>query len=155
MGHEHGVEGKIKSGSIDLKATKNLGEIEFDMASFSADTDEARKYVDLEGTIAESTRDKVTETMLGPSVLDAEQFPTATFKIKSREIKKDERRWRSDPLKGDFTLHGTDHALSTIQVQVEAEDGKRGCAANSRSCNRTSGSLPTKPPWEPSASPTN
>src|SRR5689334_2994228 len=38
LGHEHGVEGKIKSGSIDLTATKNPGEIEFDMASFLADT---------------------------------------------------------------------------------------------------------------------
>src|SRR5262245_36616461 len=27
LGHEHGVEGKIKSGSIDLDAKKNLGEI--------------------------------------------------------------------------------------------------------------------------------
>jgi len=124
LGHDHGVEGKIKSGSIDLEATKNLGAIEFDMTSFLADTDEAREYLDLEGTIAESTRDKVTETMLGASVLDAEQFPTATFKIKSREIKKDKESGEVILLKGDFTLHGTTRPVA-IQVQVKAADGKR------------------------------
>src|SRR5262249_50651484 len=39
LGHEHGVEGKIKSGTIDLSAAKNTGEIEFDTASFLADSD--------------------------------------------------------------------------------------------------------------------
>ena len=38
-------------------------------ASFSADTDEARKYVELKGNIAESTREQVTQTMLGSDVL--------------------------------------------------------------------------------------
>src|SRR5262245_60989831 len=47
LGHEHGVEGKIKSGTIDLSASKNIGEIEFDMATFLADTAEARKFVEL------------------------------------------------------------------------------------------------------------
>src|SRR5690242_6960323 len=51
LGHEHGVEGKIKSGSIDLKSDKDPGAIEFDMESFVADTDEARKYVELKGAI--------------------------------------------------------------------------------------------------------
>src|SRR5258708_36006536 len=58
LGHEHGVEGKIKSGAIDLAAEKDPGAIEFDMASFTADTDEARKHVELKGTIGGSMRDK-------------------------------------------------------------------------------------------------
>jgi polyisoprenoid-binding protein YceI len=123
LGHEHGVEGKIKSGTIDLTAGKNAGEIEFDMASFLADTDEARKYVELKGTTGEATRDKVTETMLGAAVLDVEQFPTATFKIKSRELKKTKTAADTVVLKGDFILHGQSQPL-TVEAQVEKKDGQ-------------------------------
>lgn len=122
LGHEHGVEGKIKSGSIDLNARKNFGEIEFDMTSFVADTDEARQYVDLDGTIAESTRDKVTETMLGTAVLDVEQFPTASFKVKSLEVKKSKSDEERVLLKGDFTLHGQTRPLA-IDAELEKNDG--------------------------------
>jgi polyisoprenoid-binding protein YceI len=94
LGHEHAVEGNIKSGSIDLSAKKDLGEIEFDMQSFGADTDEARKYVELKGTIAESTREQVTQTMLGNAVLDVEKFPTARFKIKSKETIEEDGKLR-------------------------------------------------------------
>jgi polyisoprenoid-binding protein YceI len=123
LGHEHGVEGKIKSGTIDLNASKNAGEIEFDMSSFLADTDEARKYVELKGTTAEATRDKVTETMLGEAVLDVEQFPTATFKIKSRETKKTKAAGDTVVLKGDFILHGQSQAL-TVEARVEKTEGR-------------------------------
>jgi len=121
LGHEHAVEGKIKSGSIDLNAAKEVGDIEFDMTSFLADTDEARKYVELKGTTTQSTREQVTETMLGERVLDVEQFPTATFKIKSRGVidaPGDERRLK---LSGEFTLHGKTHPL-TITVEQTKED---------------------------------
>jgi len=124
LGHEHGVEGKIKSGSIDVNARKNPGEIEFDMTSFLADTDEARKQVELKGPIAEATRDKVTETMLGTAVLDVEQFPTATFKIKSSgqiPAKKRGELWYE--LNGDFTLHGQTHPLQVIAERIE-KDGQ-------------------------------
>jgi polyisoprenoid-binding protein YceI len=124
LGHEHGVEGKIKSGSIDLVAKKNLGEIVFDMTSFLADTDEAREHVDLEGSIDESTREKVTETMLGPAVLDVEQFPTAKLKIKSREVRKNGDEGEAVVLSGDFTLHGKTRPL-TFEVRVEPGDGQR------------------------------
>src|SRR5260370_12955605 len=100
LGHGHGVEGKIKSGSINLNADKDSGAIEFDMASFIADTDEARKYVELKGTIGESTRDKVTKSMLGPEVLDVEEFPTAKFKIKSTTVKREKKDGDSVVLKG-------------------------------------------------------
>jgi polyisoprenoid-binding protein YceI len=123
LGHEHGIEGKIKSGSIDLQADKNAGVIEFDMASFTADTDEARKSVELKGTISETTRDKVTETMRGGSVLDVEQFPTATFKIKSRAAVPARIGGPWYTLKGDFTLHGETHSLEFMAERTE-EDGK-------------------------------
>jgi polyisoprenoid-binding protein YceI len=118
LGHEHGVEGKIKSGAIDLGAAKDPGAIEFDMVSFAADTDEARKSVELKGTIGESTRDKVTRTMLGPEVLDVEEFPTATFKIKTQEMRKGKKEGDSVVLKGDFTLHGQTQPLS-ITAKLE------------------------------------
>jgi polyisoprenoid-binding protein YceI len=122
LGHEHGVEGKIKSGSIDVNARKNPGEIEFDMTSFLADTDEARKQVELKGTTAEATRDKVTETMLGAAVLDVEQFPMATFKIKSSgqiPAKQKGELWYE--LNGDFTLHGQTHPLQVIAERIEKD----------------------------------
>jgi polyisoprenoid-binding protein YceI len=123
LGHEHGVEGKIKSGSIDFQARKNAGVIDFDMTSFTADTDEARKSVELKGTISETTRDKVTETMRGAAVLDVEQFPTATFKIKSvAEIPaRTGGPWYE--LNGDFTLHGESRPLKFLAERTE-EDGK-------------------------------
>src|SRR5579859_6733718 len=36
LGHEHGVEGKIKSGAIRLGARADAGSIDFDMTSFAA-----------------------------------------------------------------------------------------------------------------------
>src|SRR5262245_28680069 len=42
LGHEHGVEGNLKSGKVVFGDT---GELVFDMASLTADTAEARKYV--------------------------------------------------------------------------------------------------------------
>jgi polyisoprenoid-binding protein YceI len=124
LGHEHGVEGKIKSGTINVNASKNAGEIEFDMTSFLADTDESRKSVELKGTIAEATRDKVTETMLGAAVLDVEKFPTATFKIKSSgqiPAKKKGELWYE--LNGEFTLHGETRPLEVIAERTE-KDGQ-------------------------------
>jgi polyisoprenoid-binding protein YceI len=123
LGHEHGVEGKIQSGAIDLKADRDPGAMEFDMASFVADTDEARKYVELKGTTGESTRDKVTKTMLGPEVLDVEEFPTATFKIKSRAVKHGKKDGDTVVLKGDFTLHDQSQPL-TITAKLEKSQGR-------------------------------
>jgi polyisoprenoid-binding protein YceI len=118
LGHEHGVEGRIKSGSLSPNAEKDPGEIEFDMESFVADTDEARKYVELKGSIGESTRDKVTKTMLGAEVLDVEEFPTATFRIKSRHLSKDKKEGDTVTLKGEFTLHGQKRPLS-VTAKIE------------------------------------
>ena len=47
LGHEHGVVGNLKQGTVRLGASQNAGEFVFDMASFLADSDDARKYVDL------------------------------------------------------------------------------------------------------------
>ena len=83
FGHEHGVEGLVKSGSLHLGAGQNAGAIEIDMGSFTADSDDARRYVNLEGSTAPDTRTEVTNNMLGTSVLDVKQYPTATFVVTS------------------------------------------------------------------------
>src|SRR5205823_94917 len=44
LGHEHGVQGSLKSGKLSLGGG---GEFIFDMASFIADTTEARERVGL------------------------------------------------------------------------------------------------------------
>jgi polyisoprenoid-binding protein YceI len=122
LGHEHGVEGKIKSGTINLKAEKDVGEIEFDMTSFAADTDRARKYVGLEESVSASTRRKVSKTMLGPDVLDVEEFPKATFTIESALHKKTKQGRPVVELKGEFTLHGKTRPL-TLQAEPSQKEG--------------------------------
>jgi polyisoprenoid-binding protein YceI len=123
LGHEHAIAGEIKSGRLDLTADKDAGEIEFDMASFTADSDEARKYVALKGSIAEGTREKVTDTMRGEDVLDVENFPTAKFKIKSVVPHAERGGERSYDLEGDFTLHGKTRALFLKRVKSERKEG--------------------------------
>jgi len=129
LGHAHAVEGKIKSGSINVKVEKQAheisGEIVFDMVSFSADTDDARKQVELEGSIAESTREQVTETMNGPDVLDVQQFPTATFTIKSGGLHEGHKADAVYDLKGEFTLHGKTRPLAIVALQSHEDDRLR------------------------------
>ncbi|HEY4311420.1 MAG TPA: YceI family protein [Pirellulales bacterium] len=118
LGHEHGVEGHIKSGSVQLGATANAGQIVFDVTSFQADTPAARQYVGLEGTTDADTQRQVNANMLGPSVLDVQRYPTATLKVNSiQPVRVD----RTDALPqyqidGDFTLHG-----ATRKVRILAE----------------------------------
>ncbi len=123
LGHEHGVEGKIKSGAIQIGAKADAGTIEFDMTSFVADTDRARKYVGLEGSTAASTRQQVNKNMLGPDVLDVRKYPTAVFTIESALQKKTKQGKPVVELKGDFTLHGQTRALTLIAQPVQ-KDGQ-------------------------------
>ncbi len=121
FGHEHGVIGQIKQGHIDLNAAHDAGSLVFDMASFAADTPEARKFVRLEGPMDASTQQQVNANMRGPDVLDVARHPTATFTIK-QIVKLPEASSRGMPqykLSGDFSLHGTSRP---IQVVAEVED---------------------------------
>lgn len=120
LGHEHGVVGNLASGHLELGASQKAGEIAFDMASFQADTNAARKYVGLEGTSSQSTQQQVTENMLGPHVLNVAKYPTAKFTIHSAE-KSEKPSKRGLPqylLKGDFTLQ---KVTRPIQFLVEVE----------------------------------
>lgn len=124
LGHEHGVVGSIQSGVLHLGVKKEAGEIVFDMASFVADTDAARKYVGLEGTSSASTQKQVTDNMLGPSVLNVDKYPTATFRIDSAEAyeKPSKRGLQQYLLKGEFTLQEATRPLEFL-VEVEMVKG--------------------------------
>jgi polyisoprenoid-binding protein YceI len=118
LGHEHGVEGRLKSGSVRLEAGSEAGEMVFDMVSFDADTNAARRYVGLSGSIDASTRQQVNANMKAPAILDVRQYPTATFLIDS--CIRTDRKSRSGnavyELAGRFTLRSV-----TRPVKFDAE----------------------------------
>jgi polyisoprenoid-binding protein YceI len=122
LGHEHGVEGRLKSGSLDLKATNDPGQVVFDITSFQADTATARQYVGLAGTTDADTQRQVKANMLGPDVLDATRHPTATFRVATIQQLRTERAGGSPKyqLDGDFTLHGTTRPIRIIAESTVA-----------------------------------
>jgi polyisoprenoid-binding protein YceI len=122
LGHEHAVEGKIKSGEIQLGAAADAGTIEFDMTSFAADTEPARKYLGLKGSVSASTQQQVNRNMLGADVLNVRRHPTATFAIDSALPKKTKQGGAVYELKGHFTLHGKTRPL-TIQARPSKKNG--------------------------------
>lgn len=116
IGHEHAIVGRIKQGHIEFSDDQARGEIVFDMTSFDADSDEARKFLHLEGSTDAGTRKQVNANMLGPTVLDVETHPTAVFKITdgSRTDKTSRRGLPQYQLEGKFTLHGRTQAVSVL-----------------------------------------
>jgi polyisoprenoid-binding protein YceI len=121
IGHLHGAEGRLKSGKISLGAG---GELVFDMRSFKADTQEARKKVGLEHEkTSENEAKKVNETMLSADVLDVDKFPTSTYKIIA--TKPAEKQEAGAPgiyeLNGRFTLHGAEQPL-LFKAKLERTD---------------------------------
>jgi polyisoprenoid-binding protein YceI len=124
FGHEHGVVGRLKAGSIRLGASSNAGQLEFDLTSFVADTQDARRYVGLAGETDASTQEQVTANMLGKYVLDTQQYATATFTINSvvplsGNAPNGARHYQLD---GQFRLHGTTRPLR-ILAQAKSESG--------------------------------
>lgn len=127
LGHVHGVVGNLKSGALTLGARSGAGQVVFDMTSFVADTDEARKYVGLEGQTDAGTQKKVNDNMLGASVLDVKAHPTATFDVDSA-LETGKRTTAGNPLyelKGRFTLHGTTPPLVVTAEAAPAAKGVR------------------------------
>ena len=120
LGHPHGVEGRLKSGSLILGAGEEAGELVFDMNSFDADTDAARRYVGLSGSTDASTRRQVNDNMKNISILNVGQFPTATFAIKSATLLEKKSRTGAPlyELTGEFTLRGK---TRPIKFEAEAE----------------------------------
>jgi polyisoprenoid-binding protein YceI len=121
LGHEHGVEGKLKSGKLALSGS---GELVFDMASFTADTADARKRVGLDKKkVSANEAKKVTETMRGADVLNVARYPTATYRIDS--IAPLDKQAGGQPgayqVEGRFVLHGTEKKLPS-KAKVERGD---------------------------------
>ncbi len=125
FGHEHGVEGKLKSGHLRLGAAEDSGELVFDMTSFDADTDAARRYVGLNGSTDASTRQQVNANMRGDSILAVRRFPTATYEIASaRDLGKKSRDGHPQyELDGKFTLHGVTRPLKITVAVQKSDDG--------------------------------
>ncbi len=124
LGHEHGAEGRLASGSLRLGIAQQAGELVFDMRSFVCDTPAARQYVSLQGTIDDSTQQKTTANMIGADVLDVARFPQAKFVIRSSlpfpKKQPTDPQWYQ--LDGDFTLHGVTRPLK-INVVAEPNQG--------------------------------
>jgi len=121
VGHQHGIEGKLKESTIDLAGR---GHLIFDMTSFSADTDRARSHVGLKGKLSESDKRQTNANMLSAQVLDVAHFPTATFEVKSivAFTKNDPSPPHDYQISGEFTLHGIKRPLTfsaTIEFQKE------------------------------------
>ena len=124
LGHQHGVEANLLASRLILGAEESAGTLVFDMTSFKADTAKARQYVGLSGKTDESTKKQVTDNMLGPSVLNARQFPTASFEIVSAKPtgQTSSQGLPTYELNGQFTLHGVTRPLR-IAASVEQARG--------------------------------
>ena len=124
FGHQHGIEGKLESGSLLMGAAANAGTLVFDMRSFDADTNKARRYVGLSGSTSASTRVQVNENMKGAAILNVAKYPTATFEVSSAlpSGKTTQSGLPVFELKGMFTLHGVKRPL-TVEANVEQQQG--------------------------------
>lgn len=127
LGHNHGVEGRLKSGSLQLDGSDAGGELVFDMTSFDADTDAARRYVGLAGSTDASTKQQVNANMKGAAVLDVQRYPTAKFVVDG--VKRTEKKSREGhplyELSGKFTLHGQTRPLMLEASVEERSEGLR------------------------------
>lgn len=121
FGHEHAVVGRLKSGRLDLNAARDPGELVFDMPTFDADSELARKYLGLQGATDEATRQQVNANLRGADVLDVGRFPTATYRIESVQQLEAPARGGLPryELSGQLVLHGVTRPLRFVAV---AED---------------------------------
>jgi polyisoprenoid-binding protein YceI len=122
-GHQHAVEGKVKSGELFTQSSRP-GTIVFDMKSFDADTPTARKYIGLEGETDAGTRKKVNENMLGVEILSVNKYPEARLEnaVLKSTGKTSKRKLPEYTLEGDFVLHDTKRHIE-IRCDVETRDG--------------------------------
>lgn len=123
LGHSHGVEGKLKAGQV-LVDSQSPSKIVFDMRSFVADTETARKVFGIEASIDAATVKKVNQNMLGKEILDVQKFPEASLdKASLRKTGKQSAKGLDEyQLEGDFTLHGVSRHV-VIPCDMEVKDG--------------------------------
>jgi polyisoprenoid-binding protein YceI len=127
FGHEHGVEGRLLSGGVQLGATQNAGELVFDMPTFTADTRTARARVGLTGETDAATQKKVNSNMRGPDVLDVAKHPRASFRILSAKSRSAVAPGETPiyDLDGQFTLHGVTRPLR-MEATLSSSEGRTG-----------------------------
>jgi len=116
FGHEHAVSGRLASGHLTIDPAAPDGELVFDLASFDADSDEARRYLGLKGSSDADTRRQVNENMHGAAVLDVEKHATATFTLKSVTPLEEQsvRKLPQVEFTGQLTLHGVQRDVRVI-----------------------------------------
>jgi hypothetical protein len=123
FGHEHAVSGKLASGHLDLDSVAPRGELVFDLASFEADSQGARRYLGLKGSTDDDTRRQVNANMRGKAVLDVESHATATFTLTSvtplQELSA--RKLPQVELTGDLTLHGVKREVRVVADREEKQ----------------------------------
>jgi hypothetical protein len=123
FGHEHAVSGKLASGNLDLDSVAPSGELVFDLASFDADSEGARRYLGLKGSTDDDTRRQVNANMRGKAVLDVESHATATFTLTSvtplQELSA--RKLPQVELTGDLTLHGVKREVRVVADREEKQ----------------------------------
>jgi hypothetical protein len=127
LGHEHGVIGRLQAGQVSLGRSKDAGQLVFSMATFDADSPEARQYVGLKGETNENTRKQVNANMLGKDVLNVAKFPTASLIIDSAlqlapAPGASPTRYE---LSGFFTLQGVTKPLKLTCEATPQKDGVR------------------------------
>lgn len=110
--HNHEIDAPLESGNLNETGSLSV-EIRMD----------ARKLRVADPEATADTRAKIQETMLGPQVLDANQFPEIHFRSTSVEAQGTDR-WL---VKGDLEMHGQTHPVA---VGVALNGGVyRGSAA--------------------------
>jgi polyisoprenoid-binding protein YceI len=115
LGHPHGVEGRLAPCRLSLAGA---GQLAFDMASFRADTAEARRRAGLAPGCPAPDARKATEAMLGASVLDAAHHPRAAFDVSAVAPLDGQAPGRPGRyrLAGRFTLRGVTRPLEFVAV---------------------------------------
>jgi polyisoprenoid-binding protein YceI len=103
MADDHVIEAPIARGTYD-SASQSV-DVEVDAAALKV----------LDPKLSADTRSQVQSSMLGPKVLDAEQYPKITFR--STKI---EQTARNLKIAGDLSLHGQTHPVSVTAEQVDA-----------------------------------
>lgn len=112
-GHEHAVEGRLAAGELHLDRAQDAGKLTFDLRSFAADTDAARRFFNMAGQTDADTQAQVTANMHGSGVLDVAKFPAAEFVVRSAQPLPPQAGAAGVPyqLDGEFTLHGVKKPL--------------------------------------------
>lgn len=105
LAHDHEISAPITSGTFD-ESTPSV--------NLSLDS---RKLRVMDKEASEKDRAEIQQTMLGPKVLDSENFPEIRFQSTHIE-RRAENKWL---VSGDLTLHGQ---TRPVRVEVEGNQGR-------------------------------